>query len=709
MTPPPTEQTPPPAPPIPIIARIEHGALVFILAAMVVLPVTAVLVRWLTDWTFASANQVTQYLNLWLAMIGAVVAARTGQHLALSTGELMKLSPKRERLIKSGTTAVAVAVTVMLAIASWKFLQAQLTIGGEMAWHVPKWALQGAMPLGFGGMAFYFVWVDNDSWKGRLLAFAVTAAVIALALVPAGSRTPVVWVGSMVMLVSVAMGAPIYTIMGGLAMLLLYGQPLPSPIAAVPLETFGLVTQSALPAIPLFTLAGYLLAEGGASKRLVDLFEQWFGWLPGGIAAAAVLACAFFTTFTGASGVTILALGGLLLPTLTKAGYSEKFAIGLLIASGSIGLLFPPSLPVILYGVVSHVPIDDLFLSGVVPGILLVGLVVALGVRHAFKNDVKPTRFQPKAALRALWAAKWEAALPVLVLVGIFGLPGVSSGLLTIFEAAAFTAAYCFISEVVVHRDLTWRVDLPRVFVECGTLMGGVLIILGVALGFTNYLVDAEIPMRVAGWASDNIGNKLLFLLLLNVFLLIVGCLMDIFSAIVVVVPLIIPIATAFGVNPIHLGILFLANLELGYLTPPVGMNLFLASYRFDKPLTAVYRMGLPFLGILLVGVLMITYLPGMTMWPHEEGAGAVGVDMGELEGPTEDEGEPATPALPLGELDLEALLEADDDDASPAETPTPGEPGSLPLGEIDLEALLEAEPDPTPEPSPESTPGPTP
>ena len=690
----------PPKPPIPAIARLEHAALIIVLSLMVLLPVSAVLARWAFGWTLASANLFTQYLNLWLAMIGAVVAARTGQHLSLSTGELMKLSPRVERWVKAGTTAVAVAVTALLALASWKFLQAELTTGGEMAGHVPKWALQGAMPLGFGGMALYLAWVDNDSWKGRLVAVAVTLAAVAFALVPVGSRTPVIYTGSIVMLASVALGAPIYTIMGGFAMLALYGQPIPSPIAAVPLETFGLVASPTLPAIPLFTLAGYLLAEGGASKRLVDLFQEWFGWLPGGIAAAAVLVCAFFTTFTGASGVTILALGGLLLPTLLKAGYSEKFSIGLLIASGSIGLLFPPSLPVILYGVVSHVPIDDLFLSGIVPGILLVGLVAGLGVWHAFTNNVKKTTFTLQPALRALWSAKWEAALPALVLVGIFG------GFLTIFEAAAFTAAYCFVSEVVIHRDLKWKTDLPRVFVECGTLMGGVLIILGVALGFTNYLVDAEIPMRVAAWAEGNIGNKLLFLLLLNVFLLLVGCLMDIFSAIVVVVPLIVPIAVAFGVNPIHLGILFLANLELGYLTPPVGMNLFLASYRFDKPLTAVYRMGLPFLGILLVGVLLITYVPAMTMWPHEEGAGTTGINMDELD--ADPGGEAAPPALPLGELDLDALLNADDDDATPEAAPTPAE-GALPLGEMDLEALLDAEPDPTPSPAPEPSATPTP
>ena len=662
-------------PPIPLLARIENGALGLVLGAMVVLPVSAVLLRWIFGWPLATANVLTQYLNLWLAMLGAVVAARAGRHLSLSTGELMKLSPRVQDIVQTLTSAVAVAVTAMLAFASWRFLQAELKTGGEMVAHVPKWALQGAMPAGFAAMAIYLTWQNNKDWRGRLLAVAVTGAALALSQVDVGSRTPVVYIVTTILLAAVALGAPIYTVMGGMAMLLLYGQPIPSPIAAVPLETFGLVASPMLPAIPLFTLAGYLLAEGGASKRLVNVFQHVFGWLPGGIAAAAVLVCAFFTTFTGASGVTILALGGLLLPILTKAGYSEKFSIGLLIASGSIGLLFPPSLPVILYGVVSHVPIDKLFISGAVPGALLVFLVASLGVWHAYRNDVKRTTLDAALALRSLWDAKWEALLPVMVLVGIFG------GFLTIFEAAAFTAAYAFISEVIVHRDLHWRRDVPRVFTECGTLMGGVLIILGVALGFTNFLIDAEVPMRVADWAGDNIASKLMFLLLLNVFLLIVGCLMDIFSAIVVVVPLIVPIAAAFGVNPIHLGILFLANLELGYLTPPVGMNLFLASYRFDKPLTAVYRMGLPFLGILLVGVLMITYLPGMTLWPHGDEDPTSGINLDELDS------ESPTPGLPLGDIDLEAELGG-----------APPKPGGLPLGILDLEAEMNALDDPTPD-----------
>lgn len=660
-------------PPIPFLARIEEGVLALVLSAMVLMPVVSVTTRLVTGRSLASVNVWVQNLNLVLAFVGAIVAARTLRHLSLSTGELFKLEPKWSRRVARVTTAVAVAVTAMLAVASYQFVHAEMTMSSSvLPGGVPTWVIQAVMPIGFVAIAAYLTWVGNPDWKGRVASLLAIGAVAALALVPPDARQPFLWGGCAVMSVAVALGAPIYTVMGGLAMLFFWGKPMPTPIAAVPVETINLVTNPQLPAIPLFTLAGYLLAEGGASRRLVDVFRHWFGWLPGGIAAATVLVCAFFTTFTGASGVTILALGGLLLPVLIKAGYDEKFSIGLLVASGSIGLLFPPSLPVILYGVVAQVPIDKLFMSGVVPGAVLVLLLVGLGVWHAHRRKVVRTRFELKPALRALADAKWEAAMPVLVLVGIFG------GFLTIFEAAACTAAYAFLSEVVVHRDLDTWPKIRHVFVECGTLMGGVLIILGLALGFTNYLIDAEVPQAVTAWVSLHVGNKLVFLLILNLMLLAVGCLMDIFSAIVVVVPLIVPMAAVFGINPIHLGILFLANLELGYLTPPVGMNLFLASYRFDKPLTEVYRMALPFLGVLLVGVLVITYVPALTLWPHGDGDPTSGIDFeSELR-----RGEPADgggTALPLGALDLSALLAGDDDDSAAPEDPTPAQPDDPP------------------------------
>ena len=664
-------------------ARLEGRILVAVLALMVCLPVFSVLARLLFDWSSAGPNLWVQHLNLVLTFVGATVAARTGQHLSLSTGELLRLDKKLQRRIAGFTSAIATAVTMMLAYAAAEFVRAELPAAKVLPGGMPIWILQLVMPVGFFAMALYLAWVGNPNWKGRLAALSASIIAAAIVLVPIGSRSPVVWIGGVVLLVSVGLGAPIYTVMGGMAMLLFYGQPMPTPISAVPLETFGLVASATLPAIPLFTLAGYLLAEGGSSKRLVELFRYWFGWFPGGIAAAAVLVCAFFTTFTGASGVTILALGGLLLPSLTKAGYSERFSIGLLIASGSIGLLFPPSLPVILYGVVAQVPINKLFVAGAIPGILLVSMLIGAGVLHAVRNKVAPSPLDVRGAASSLWQAKWEVALPLLVLLGIFG------GIVTIFEAAAMTAAYAFLVQVVIHRDLKIKTDIPRIFIECGTLMGGVLIILGVALGLTNYLIDAEVPMLATKWAQTHIASKVGFILALNGFLLLVGCLMDIFSAIVVVVPLIVPIALIFGMDPIHLGVLFLANLELGYLTPPVGMNLFLAAYRFDKPVTEMYRVALPFLLILGVGVLMIAYLPAMTTWSHSGDQGNVVSFEDELLEDDTQAGSPAAkmlPKLPLGNLALMRLLSedleeesADDDDSSLPEPPEPKPPPSSP------------------------------
>ena len=380
------------------------------------------------------------------------------------------------------------------------------------------------------------------------------------------------------------------------------------PIASIPVETYRSVVSPSIPTLPLFTLTGFLLAEGGSSDRLVRLFNALFGWLPGGLAIAATLVCAFFTSFTGASGVTILALGGLLMPVLVRSGYREGFSLGLITATGSIGLLFPPSLPVILYAVVAHVPIPDLFRAAALPGLLLVVAVVALGMRESIAAQTARPGFRAREAAAAVWECKWELLLPFIVLGGIFG------GFCTLVEAAALTAVYALVVTTLVHRELAWRSDLPRVLGHCMVMIGSVLVILGVAMGLTNYLVDAEIPMQAAAWVEATLHSRALFLLALNGFLLIVGCLMDIFSAIVVVVPLILPISRVFGIDPLHLGVIFLANLELGYLTPPVGLNLFLSSSRFGKPLWTVCVETFPFLLALLAVVLLVTYVPAFTL-----------------------------------------------------------------------------------------------
>jgi tripartite ATP-independent transporter DctM subunit len=413
------------------------------------------------------------------------------------------------------------------------------------------------------------------------------------------------WPGFAIVIAAAIVGTPLFAILGGTAALLFMHDGV-TP-ATILIETYSLSVSPTLAAIPLFTLAGFLLAEGRASERLLRVFRAFFGWIPGGTAVVCAVLCSFFTVFTGGSGVTILALGGVLFPALLKDGYREKFALGLLTASGSLGLLLPPALPLILYAVVAQIPIADIFIGGILPGILLTSMVAAWGVREGIVSGAGRYPFDAREALRSLWVAKWELAMPVLVLVAMF------SGLATAVEASALTALYALIVQTFIHRDLSVRRDLLRAFAECVTVVGGVLIILGVAVGLTNYLVGAQVPTTLLAWARQNIESKYTFLLVLNLFLLAVGWLMEIWAAIVVVVPLIVPLGVAFGIHPVHLGIIFIANLELGFLTPLVGLNIFLASYRFKRPVLEVCVAALPMMGILGIGVLVITYVPWLT------------------------------------------------------------------------------------------------
>ncbi len=414
------------------------------------------------------------------------------------------------------------------------------------------------------------------------------------------------------------LGAPLFSIIGCIALLAFSSEGIDS--SAIIVELYRLASAPSLIAIPLFTFAGYLLAEGGTPKRLVALSRALFGWMRGGLAIVVLVSCAVFTAFTGASGVTIIALGGLLYPILVQQKYPERFSLGLLTTSGSLGLLFPPSLPLILYsmvasnsrassGAVAEVGIDKLFAAGIIPGILLVLLLSLYSVRQGVRYSVPKTPFSWGAVRAALKDAIWEIPLPFLIIGGIYG------GLFTATEAAAVTAFYVLVVEVFIYRDLKLFSDVPRIMRESMVLVGAILVILGCAMGLTNYLVDQEVPMKLFATIQQFISSKAVFLILLNIFLLIVGMMMDIFSAIIVVVPLIIPIATAYEVNPVHLGIIFLTNLEIGYLTPPVGLNLFISSFRFQKPVSEVVRSVLPAIGILLAALAIITYVPGLSLW----------------------------------------------------------------------------------------------
>lgn len=379
-------------------------------------------------------------------------------------------------------------------------------------------------------------------------------------------------------------------------------------LSAVAIEIYRISSQASILTIPLFTFAGYLMAESNSPKRLLRFAEAALGWMPGGVAIVSLVICAFFTAFTGASGVTIIALGGLLYPILRNENYSEEFSLGLITTSGSLGLLFPPSLAIILYGLVAKVDIDKLFLAGIIPGILLIVILSAWSIKNGTASS-KKKKFNGAEFFEAFKGCFLELLLPVGVLVGIYG------GFTTATEAAALTAFYIFVIEVFVYRDLNLFKDVPSVILDSMSLVGAILLILCCALGLTNYLVDEEVPMKILDLMREYLTNKYSFLLFLNIFLLIVGSLMDIFSAIIVVVPLITPIAEEFGVHPVHLAIIFLTNLEIGYITPPVGINLFISSFRFKKPVTELYKASFPFLILLIIALIIITYVPALSLY----------------------------------------------------------------------------------------------
>ena len=403
------------------------------------------------------------------------------------------------------------------------------------------------------------------------------------------------------------LGAPLFAVFGAVGLLTFHLAEIDTQ--AVIIEMYRLAQAPTLAAIPLFTFAGYILAESGAPRRFVDLYRACFGWMPGGLAIVSLVACAFFTAFTGASGVTIVALGGLLFPLLIDEKYSEKFSLGLLTTGGSLGILFLPSLPLILYGLVASVSIDKLFLAGILPGLLLILLLSIYAIFVGRKERVFREPFSWRNIFRALKKAVWELPLPFIILIGIYG------GFVTVSEAAVVMVVYVLFVETVITRDIKIGRNILKVMIDAMQMVGGIIIILGVALGVTSYLIDAQVPMKLFDFIGQYITNKYVFLMVLNVFLLIVGCMMDIFSAIIVVVPLIVPVAQKFGVNPVHLGIIFLTNLEIGYSTPPVGLNLFISSYRFKRPITSLYRASVPYLIILLIALIIITYFPPLSLY----------------------------------------------------------------------------------------------
>ena len=566
----------------------------------------------------------TNHLVLIVTFVGAMITAREKRHLSLALD--LRIKGPAKTVIDIANAFIAAAFTTAFALASLSFALTAFAPGKKLG-IFPIRLVALVMFVGFSVMIVRFILAAPGRNKGRLLASVGVLFGSLLAFEPVTNiflyffeegpeffepvrefftstyayiALPVI----ILLILSAVFGQRLFIVLGGIGYILFARTG--EPLEVVPNEAYSMLIRHMIPAIPLFTVAGFILSESKAGERLVRLFKSLFAWFPGGLAIMAILVCTFFTTFTGASGVTILALGALLSYVLVKGKYKKRFSYGLLTASGSIGLLFPPSLPIIIYGVAAGVSIKSMFVGGIGPGIVMVLALSVFVAIYAGKTNVVREPFKLKEALSAFRESIWEILLPVVILVSFFG------GLTTLVESSAIAVIYTLIAEVIIHRDIKVR-DLPGVVLKGIPIIGGVLIILALAQGLSYYIIDTEIPMKLTEWVQANISSKYIFLLLLNIALLITGCLMDIFSAIMVVVPLILPLGELFGIHPVHLGIIFLANMELGYMTPPVGLNLFLASYRFNEPMGKIYRDVLPFFIIQLISVLLITYLPFIT------------------------------------------------------------------------------------------------
>ena len=596
-----------------LLTKIENYAASIIFILLVALPFSDLLIREIlkpifSEFTKIPASQtLVSHLTLLIGFSGAIIASRDDKLLSLSNYSLFDVNQKG--YIISASRWLAIFITLLLFIGSIDLVMVELSFGQHayIAPYLPRWLFQSAMPIGFLIILIHLLYKIREGILSKEGLIAIVFAFVFLTFHDFMRESSfIIYFSVAALIISIIKGAPIFIILSGFGILFFWYDYV--PISAVIAESYRIVVSPHLATIPLFTLAGYFLAESKASDRLINVFKACFGWLPGGTPVIVLLICGFFTALTGGSGVTILALGGLLFPMLYKDGYKKNFSLGLITASGSIGLLFPPSLPLILYGVTAGISIKSIFLAGIIPGVFL---IVILSIWSYLSGDAKKIQisdFDGAAALKICWETKWELLIPLIVLYGIFG------GHAKLVETAAFTVVYVFIIETFVYKDIKVN-DSFRIIISCATLVGGVLIIIGSAMGLTSYMVDAQIPMSILSFMKEIIHSKYVFLILLNIFLLIIGCLMDIFSAIIIVVPLIAPLGIHYGVDPIHLAIIFIANLELGYLTPPVGMNLFLSAYRFEEKMPVIYKSTLPYFIVLLIAVIVITYFPAMTLW----------------------------------------------------------------------------------------------
>lgn len=579
------------------------------LALMTLIPLVEIALRPLHGRGIDNAPLLVQHLGLALAMFGAILAERSGHLTTLGGGFAASRSPRVQQGASLFANASAALLAGMLAAASWAFVASEIDAGRELAYGLPVWWVQALMPAGFAILAVRLGARGAErAWMGMLSGIALAAAGFLFARHFDGATLPL-WPFVLWLVAVLLAGAPVFAALGGLALALFWSEG--QPLASVPLSHYQITVNPSLPALPLFTLAGLVFARSGAAARLGTLFTACFGGGALGTVAAAALLCSFFTAFTGGSGVTILALGGLLLPLLRDAGVPERRGISLVTSASALGVLLAPSVPLIMYAIIARVPINTMFLAGLLPALVMVAFLLVFGGylrRGSLAPEAPPPKADLRRALAAAWAARWEILAP-LVAIG-----SLASGIATPTESAALTTAYALLTQAVAHRELSWPL-LRRCLADCAQVIGGVMVILGMALGLTNYLVDAGIPDAAVEWAQAALPSKFAFLLALNLFLFAAGALMEIYAAIVVLVPLLLPVALSYGIEPVHFGVIFLAVMEMGFLCPPAGMNIFFASAMFGKPIREVAVSVLPALLAIFLGALVISWVPEIATW----------------------------------------------------------------------------------------------
>ncbi len=599
---------------------LDAGLAALALVLMALIPLIEILVRPVAGSGVQNAPVVVQHLGLVMAMLGSVAALRNGHLSSFGKGFASTVHPRLAAASQLYGKLFAALICGLLCMASAQLVNSERQVAQTLAYAIPVWWLQAAMPLGFallglqlGAQGFEAGW---QKWTGAVLP---TLAGVLLAWQMDGSAMPL-WPAVIALLAALIFGAPIFAVLGALALALFWQDGL--PLASIALSHYQITVNPSLPALPLFTLAGLVFARTGAAQRLGAVFVAIFGGGATGTVVASAVLCSAFTAFTGGSGVTILALGGLLLPLLRNAGFPEQRGISLVTSASALGVLLAPSVPLIMYAIIARVPINTMFLAGLLPAAIMVCFLLVFGGYlkrqgtdniASFTHSPTANRVATSAATHpaigvALWAAKWEILAPFVAIGALV------SGLATPTESAAIAAAYAILTQVLAHRELGWR-TLGQALSDCTQIIGGVMLILGMALGLTNYLIDAGIPDAAITWVQGVIPNKWVFLLVLNVFLFAAGALMEIFAALVVLVPLLLPVALSYGIDPVHFGIIFLANMELGFLCPPAGMNIYFASAMFDKPVRYVAVAVLPALLAIFLGTLAIALVPATATW----------------------------------------------------------------------------------------------